>query len=48
MRLVHYYIYNTKTLKRVANFGTNRAKAEDELNKLNNTDYALGYKWFNL
>ena len=49
MRLVHYFIYNTKTLKKVANFGTNRAKAVEELAKLNNTEcYALGYKWFNL
>lgn len=49
MRLVHYFIYNTKTLKKVATFGTNRAKAEEELAKLNNTEcYALGYKWFNL
>ena len=48
MRLVHYYIYNTNTLKKVADFYTNRTKAEEELSKLNRTDYALGCKWFNL
>ena len=49
MRLVSYYIYNTKTLKKVCNCGTNHAKAVEELNKLDNTEcYAIGYKWFNL
>ena len=49
MRMVHYYIYNTKTLKKVANFGTDRTKAVEELNKMDNLGcYALGMKWFNL
>ena len=49
MRLAQYYIYNTKTLKKVATIGVNRAKAVEELNKLPNTDcYAIGVKWFNL
>lgn len=49
MRLVQYYIYNTKTLKKVVTVGVNREKAIEELNKLPNAKcYAIGMKWFNL
>jgi hypothetical protein len=49
MRLPQYYIYNTKTLKKVMTLGVNRAKAVEELNKLPNTEcYAIGVKFFNL
>lgn len=49
MRLASWYIYNTKTLKKVATFGTDRAKALEELNKMDNLGcYAIGCKWFNL
>jgi hypothetical protein len=49
MRLPQYYIYNTKTLKKVMTLGVSRAKAVEELNKLPNTEcYAIGVKFFNL
>lgn len=49
MRLVSYYIYNTKTLKKVQTIGVSKEKAIKELNKLPNTEcYAIGMKWFNL
>lgn len=49
MRLTQWYIYNTKTFKKVATFGTNWNKAVEELNKLNDKEcYALGCGWFSL
>ena len=49
MRLVQYYIYNTKTLEKIANFGVNREKAVKALSEMDNLGcYALGMKWFNL
>jgi hypothetical protein len=49
MRIVHHYIYNTKTLKKVAKFGCNRAKAVKALNEMDNTEcYAIGCSWHNI
>lgn len=49
MRLTHWYVYNTKTLKVYENCGVNRQKALDILNGLPNTEcYAIGCRYFNL
>ena len=49
MRIVNWYIYNTKTLKIYQNCGVDRMKAEETLKTLPNTEcYAIGCKYFNL